>query len=307
MRNSIQDFLIHLQKERNLSSHTVKSYGSDLKQFHAFLAEQGISSFSEIDHLVIREFLSHLKSGSSRVTLARKVSALRTYYRFLMSRFIVNKDPTSLIRSPRKKRKLPSFLSEDEVNILLGTPEGHGFIVLRDRAILEVLYSGGVRVSETVGLNLDDLHLNDGYLKVRGKGRRERLAMLGPPAASALRAYIQGRRRMAAEKKISPGEALFLNARDGGRLTSRSVRRLLKHYLARAGLPPDLSPHSLRHSFATHLLNRGANLRQVQELLGHQRIATTQIYTHLDMKKLQEIYKKAHPRSQATDPGSDTP
>jgi len=308
MIKAIEDFIAHLANERNLSIHTVRSYKCDLMQFHNFLTLEGITSFSKIDHLVIREFLTFLKTGGdgkggcSRVSLARKTSSLRTFYKFLISRFIVKKDPTGLIRSLRRQRRLPIFLSEDEVSALLNAPDKNTSAGIRDNAILEVLYSAGMRVSEVVGININDLSLSRGYLLVRGKGRRERLSMLGSYAVSAIKRYIPDKRRVIAEKKFAASDALFINFRDGRRLTDRSVRRILKKYLLKADLPLDHSPHSLRHSFATHLLNRGANLREVQELLGHKRITSTQIYTHLDIKKMQEVYMKAHPRSDSTAP-----
>lgn len=307
MKKAISHFLDHLAKERNLSSNTIRSYGTDLRLFLDFLTEKGISKPSEVDHLAIREFLSRLKEGDeeqagrSRVTMARKISTLRTFFRYLAGRGHVKGDPTGLIRSPRRRRKLPSYLTEEEVESLLNTPDNKGFLGVRDRALLEVLYSTGMRVGEVEGVNLEDMNLNGGYMRVRGKGRRERLAMLGPPAVASLRSYLPERSRLTQERRTGSEVALFINHKTARRLTARSIRRILKGYLVRAGLSPEYSPHSLRHSFATHILNRGANLREVQELLGHKRIATTQIYTHLDIKKLQEIYRKAHPRSEASD------
>jgi integrase/recombinase XerC len=299
MRKRIDAFLDHLKKERNLSEHTLRNYGNDLEQFSEFLTRAGRK---EVDHLTIREFLSHLKSGkgNAHTTLGRKISALRTYFRYLLQQGLIEEDPTSLVRSPRRRRKLPPFLTEQEVEILLSAPDEGGFIGLRDRAILEVLYSTGARVSELTGANLEDLSLSGGYLRVRGKGKRERLSMVGPPAVQAVRAYLPARKRLLEQTGTCKERALFVNQRGGRRITTRSVARILKGYLLRAGLPVEHSPHSLRHSFATHLLNRGANLREVQEMLGHKRIATTQIYTHLDINRLQEIYRKAHPRSRLT-------
>jgi site-specific recombinase XerD len=229
--------------------------------------------------------------------MGRKISTLRTFFAFLVNRGIVKTDPTGLIRAPRRRHNLPAFLTEEEVERLLEAPDGAGFIGLRDRAILETMYSTGMRVGEVVGTDLEQINLSAGYIRVRGKGKRERLAMLGPPAQAAVRAYLPARASLVRERGASPGEALFVNQRTARRITARSVERILKGYLKRAGLAEEHSPHSLRHSFATHILNRGANLREVQELLGHKRIATTQIYTHLDINRLQEIYRKAHARS----------
>jgi len=308
MKKEIQYFIAHLSKERNLSGHTINSYRSDLLQLNAFLGEKGLASPNDVDHLVLREFLAVQKTGTqdrpgnSHVTLGRKISAFRTFFRFLVIRGTVKSDPTGLIRSPRRKRKLPSFLTEDEVVALLDAPDEAGFLGLRDRAILEVLYSTGMRVSELVGANLSDASLNSGHILVRGKGRKERLAMLGPQAVSAIKAYLPARSRLVKKRRASPIEALYINHRTAKRISSRSIRRILKGYLVRAGLSAEFSPHSIRHSFATHILNRGANLREVQELLGHKRISTTQIYTHLDINRLQEVYLKAHPRSKITHP-----
>lgn len=306
MKKAISHFLEHLAKERNLSNNTIRSYGADLRLFGDFLTEVGIKKPSEVDHLAIREFLSRLKEGDeehpgrARVTMARKISTLRTFFRFLAERGHIKGDPTGLIRSPRRSRKLPSFLTEEEVESLLNAPDNKGFLGMRDRALLEVLYSTGMRVGEVEKADLDDMNLNGGYIRVKGKGRRERLAMLGPPAVAALRSYLPARNRLSRERGAGPDVALFVNHKTARRLSARSIRRILKGYLLRAGLSPEYSPHSLRHSFATHILNRGANLREVQELLGHKRIATTQIYTHLDIKKLQKIYRAAHPRSDAS-------
>jgi integrase/recombinase XerC len=311
MKEAIKNFLEHLGKERNLSEHTVRSYRLDLDQLNAFLKTKGFGSIYKIDHLVLREFLAFMRGGRSdgpgvsRATLARKISTIRTFFAFLCRQGKMKENPTALLRSPRRGRKLPSFLTEGEVEALLEAPDLAGFIGLRDRAVLEVLYSTGIRVSELVGADLSDLNLSGGYLRVRGKGRRERLTMLGPMAVTALTQYLSEKKRLLLRRGTSPVNALFINIRTLKRITARSIRRILKGYLIRANLPMNHSPHSLRHSFATHLLNRGANLREVQELLGHKRIATTQIYTHLDIKKLQEVYRKAHPRSRATGHGSE--
>jgi len=308
MHKEIQQFIAHLSKERNLSKNTISSYRSDLLQLNTFLSEKGLASPGDVDHLVLREFLADLKagtqerSGCSHVTMGRKISAFRTFFRFLVLRGLLTSDPTGLIRSPRRKRKLPAFLTEDEVVALLDAPDEEGFLGSRDRAILEVLYSTGMRVSELVGANLSDASLSGGHILVRGKGRKERLAMLGPQAVSAIKTYLPVRSGLLKKRRASTTEALFINHRTAKRISSRSIRRILKGYLLRAGLSSEFSPHSLRHSFATHILNRGANLREVQELLGHKRISTTQIYTHLDINRLQEVYRKAHPRSNITHP-----
>ena len=219
MRAEIELFLSHLETERNLSPHTLKSYRTDILQLHAYLDEAGILSLGDVDHLVIREFLARIRSpestGKERTasTLARKISALRTYFRFLQSRLIIRNDPLSVVRSPRRRPKLPAFLSEEEMDRLLETPSGQGFGGTRDRAILEMLYSAGLRVSELTGVNLTDLHLREGYLRIRGKGRRERLGMLGQEAMAAIERYSHHRRGLLAKHRIEGEEALFLNLR----------------------------------------------------------------------------------------------
>ncbi len=303
MKQAIESFLQYLERERNLSTLTIRSYRSDLRQFCSFAGEGKLTSPTEVTHLSIREFMAGLHRGTdgapgrTRGTVARKISALRSFFRYLLRTGVIDADPTGLIRTPRRGRKLPSFLSEDEVDILLTAADEGGFIGLRDRTLLEVLYSSGIRVSELVGADLADLNLKAGFLRVRGKGRRERLAMLGKPCITAIRSYFPERQNLFGRLKVRPGQALFVNARNAGRLTARSVRRILKGYLLKTSLNPDISPHALRHSFATHLLNRGANLREVQELLGHKRISSTQIYTHVETEQLRKVYRKAHPRA----------
>ncbi len=306
MIQNIRSFLDHLAKERNFSPHTLRNYGVDLHQFITFLEKAQIRSFSEIDQLVLREFLSSLKEGKGEkrgcapCTVARKLSSIRTLFKFLIRKGVINSDPSTLVRAPRRSRRLPPFLTEEEVETLLNTPDNEGFIGLRDRAILEVFYSTGMRVSEVVGSDLPDMNLSNGFIRVRGKGRKERLCMLGPPAVAAVRAYLPTRKKLIMKRTTSSGQALFLNQRTAYRITDRSIGRILKGYLVRAGLSSRHSPHSLRHSFATHIMNRGANLREIQELLGHKRITSTQIYTHLNINRLQEVYEKAHPRSTIT-------
>lgn len=301
MNKAVEAFIRFLSKERNLSEHTVRSYRIDITQFRDFCRAAGLNSFNKVDHLLLREFLSFLKGANpdratcSPATMSRKISAIRTFYRFLTQKGWAKENPAGLIRSPRRTTRLPAFLSEEEVDTLLKTADQDGFVGLRDRAALEVLYASGMRVSELVGADLEDMSLSGGTIRVRGKGRRERLSMIGPPAVKAIRAYLPARSKQLKVRAAPRTRALFINQRTARRITARSVGRILKGYLLRAGLPTEYSPHSLRHSFATHLINRGANLREVQELLGHQRIATTQIYTHLDIGRLQAIYRKAHP------------
>ncbi len=302
MDQAIESYSEYLDKERNLSSHTIRNYLSDLAQFREFLKNSGRASPEEVNHLTIREFMAHLRRAQGehsrkRATIARKISTLRSFFRYLIREHRIEKDPTGLIRAPRRPQKLPAFLTENDVDRLLFAIPEKGFIGLRDKALIESLYSSGMRVSEAVGVDMGALNLRSGFVRILGKGRRERLGLLGSHAITAIKAYFPLRKRIIALRKAPSAEALFLNERTASRLTARSVGRILKGYLLAAGLNPALSPHSLRHSFATHLLNRGANLREVQELLGHKRISSTQIYTHVSTDRLREIYRKAHPRS----------
>lgn len=293
-------FLKHLGQARNYSEHTLRAYRRDLSQFSDFL-EVGVGGGGAEDpqavtRLDIRAFLAHLgQEAVSKRTIARKLSTVRSFFKFLQARGLLAKNPCAGIRSPRFGRKLPRFLAEDAVERLLAAPEGGDHMVWRDRAILETLYSTGLRVSELVALDVVDVDRIGEVVKARGKGKKERFAPIGRPAASAIDTYLKRRRGAKDFVAIEP-EALFLN-RFGRRLSARSVARLLHKYLVKAGLPADASPHTLRHSFATHLLDRGADLRSVQELLGHENLSTTQIYTHVTTQRLKIIYEKAHPRA----------
>ncbi|MFH0943692.1 MAG: tyrosine recombinase XerC [Planctomycetota bacterium] len=303
---SLEEFLDYQRGVRTSSGHTLKAYENDLIQFIEFARSQGVETAGQVETLLIREYIRHYREGRdglgerAKSSMARKISALRSFFRFLLEHAGLDENPAAAVRRPKRDRPLPKFLEEKEMARLLKAPEGDSFRAVRDRALLELLYSTGVRVAELVGANLGDLDLLEGSLLVRGKGRKERLCVVGGPALEALQAYIDQRETRLAEQGRR-SQALFLNNRRGpaglGRLTDRSVRRLLKEYLAAAGLDPTTSPHTIRHSFATHLLNRGANLRLVQEFLGHQNITTTQIYTHLDARRLQETYRKTHPRA----------
>jgi tyrosine recombinase XerC len=288
----MQTFLDHLRHERRVSPHTLRGYSRDLLDL---LEHTGDVKAEEIDGLGIRGFLAGLHdAGASRATVARKLAAVRSFFRFLVKREVIEASPAALVRTPKQPRRLPKFLHEEEVGRLLDAPGPRDAFPHRDRAILELLYSTGIRVSELTGLGIDDLDLAVGLCRVRGKGDRERLVPIGSVAVNALHAYIAGERRRLVEGVHAA--ALFLN-RDGNRLSARSVRRLLARYRTRSGLPSDVSPHTLRHSFATHLLDRGADLRSVQELLGHESLSTTQIYTHVSSERLRETYVHAHPRA----------
>ncbi|MCD5397968.1 tyrosine recombinase XerC [candidate division NPL-UPA2 bacterium] len=298
--------MTYLEVERDFSPRTLISYRGDLRQFTAFLSRcsQGHphrgSAPGAIDYLIIREFLAYLQErGISRRTAARKLATLRSFFRFLCREGYSASDPTAGLRTPRLEKKLPQFLDLNQVMKLMESPLGEGIIRERNKAILETFYSTGIRVSELVGLNISQVDFIGGILKVRGKGRKDRLVPVGEKALEALGCYLdrrselflKGRRGIARDKK-----ALFLN-NWGGRLTARSVVQIVKKSVKKVSSDLDISPHTLRHTFATHLLNAGADLRAVQELLGHVNLSTTQIYTQVTTQRLKAVYDKAHPRA----------
>jgi len=323
----IADFLRHLEHNDNASPQTLRCYRADLMEFEDFLSHGLVpsreASLLTLDHHVVREYLSHLHGrGVSRATVARKLASLRSFFRHLVRQGQVAGNPAAMVSTPKLERRLPHALSEHEVESLLENAFGTGTRDQRDRAILELLYASGVRVAELVGADLGDLEMSrvsgDGMLRVLGKGRKERLVPIGSKAVSALEAYLKARpklqadgpgrragpRRRRPDAAIPPAarDALFLNAR-GGRLTDRSVRRILGERLRRAALQKQVSPHTLRHSFATHMLNAGADLRSIQELLGHSSLSTTQRYTAVSTRRLIEVYRRAHPHSGGAAPG----
>lgn len=291
------DYLDYIGRTRNYSAHTLRAYGRDLDEFISLLGEGGADrAVSSVTRLDVREYLAHLHSkGVEKRTVARKMSTLRSFFKFLMTREVVSVDPTAGIRSPKLGRPLPKFLSEEAVTALLTAPKGDNFLARRDRAILETLYSAGLRVGELVKLTLRDVDLIGEVVKAHGKGKKERLVPIGRPAAEAIREYILARKARRDFVALD-AEAVFLN-RFGTKLTERSVARMLEKYLKMAGLPAGTSPHTLRHSFATHMLDRGADLRSVQELLGHENLVTTQVYTHVTTQRLRKAYDAAHPRA----------
>jgi integrase/recombinase XerC len=299
MEEALADFLRHLREERNASAYTIKSYREDLNQaldfFRQNLAVKSLRC-EALSHRLLRAYLAWLnEQGYAKSTVARRVAALRSWCRYLCRQGLLTTSPADPLRAPRLEKKLPHFLGEQELSRLLECPSVDERMGLRDRAILEILYSAGLRVSELTHLDLDQLDMDGGLATVRGKGKRERLALLGPPALAALKAWLPPRQELLNRRKRSC-RAVFLN-KSGGRLTVRSVGRLLEKYLRRAGLDPEASPHSLRHSFATHLLDRGADIRSVQEMLGHRSLGTTQVYTHVTTNRLRDTYCKAHPRA----------
>lgn len=296
---ALADFLTHLALERNASDKTTKSYREDLTQALEFARERlGKGSVAPTDWntRLLRAFVAWLHEQQyAKSTINRRLAALRTFGKYLCREGTIPQNPAQGLRGPRPEKKLPHFLTLPDVQKLLAAPDSTDWAGSRDRAYLETLYSAGLRVSELVGLDVADVDLNDGVAVVRGKGKKERLALLGPAAVAALNAWLPERAALLT-RAGTDSPAVFLN-KDGGRLTARSVGRLLAGYLRLAGLDPRTSPHTLRHSFATHLLDAGADIRGVQELLGHKSLNTTQVYTHVTTQRLQDSYRKAHPRS----------
>lgn len=297
MKEALADFLRYLSLEKNASTNTTKSYCEDLTQAIIFF-EQALGknvSFRQITPRHVRAFIAHqVEAGFARSTIARRLAALRSWFRHLCRQGLLAINPAQGLRGPRQEKRLPRVLDGEQVVQLIESPQADGPLALRDRALLEVLYSAGVRVSELAGLNLEDLDLEGGMATVRGKGRKERLVLLGPPAIEALQQWLAVRPSLGA--KVVGQSAVFLN-KNGTRLTTRSIGRVVEKYVRQTGVGKEISPHSLRHTFATHLLDGGADIRAVQELLGHKSLGTTQIYTQVSTQKLRDSYDKAHPRA----------
>lgn len=289
-------FVKWLDVEKGYSPHTVSNYQRDIDEFFGF-SETAVQ-LDAIEHSFVRSYVYHLNSRCKSSSVARKLSALRTFFRFLLKENLVKHDPFSAVSMPRQGTYIPVFLTVDEVFSLLEEPGGGDTFASRDRAILELFYATGIRVAELVGLDMERVDFDEGMLKVSGKGNRQRVVPMGDPAVEMVMAYLPKRLELTTarvKRGHKPEEnALFLNSR-GGRLTTRSVERMVSHYAARAGIVSQVTPHALRHSFATHLLEMGADLRAVQELLGHASLSTTQKYTHLNVDHLMEVYDKAHP------------
>jgi integrase/recombinase XerC len=298
MQSEIAQFLRYLSVERNASELTVKSYREDLIDLAEYLVEQ-LGSDIDPDGVTPRDLRGYAaalhEAGYARTSISRKLASLRSFYRFAQQRQLAKTNPAKPLRNPREQRRLPHFLTNDEVGQLLDAPPKRDMLGMRDAAILETMYSAGLRVSEVVGLNDGDIDLQEGVARVRGKGRKERLSPVGSFAVAALRRYL-GVRVLASEEPKGREAPVFVN-RFGNRLTTRSVARMLEKYITQTGLDSRTTPHTLRHSFATHLLDRGADIRSVQELLGHKSLVTTQIYTHLSTANLREVYLRAHPRA----------
>jgi integrase/recombinase XerC len=290
---AIAQFLRSL-KEKNASAHTIKAYSIDLEQFASYVGE---ASWGDIDHVRIRGFLSHLYDrGLSKPSVARALAALRSFYKWMAREGMVDQNPAALVATPKLPKKLPRVPSMEELNAVMDSamPEVASFPE-RDALIFELLYGCGIRNSELTGINLDDIRWSNEAILIRGKGKKERFVPLGDAAASAAKIYL--RKRQALEAGRKKNNALLVNLRDGSRLTTRSVGRIVKRIAIARGLPADVHPHTLRHAFGTHLLEEGADLRAIQELLGHERLATTQRYTQLSTRHVLEVYDKTHPRA----------
>ncbi len=292
----MSSFERHLVVERNVSDHTRRAYLRDLEGFRTFLAENlpgkdsGEELLRRVDHLTLRRYMAQLHRTNRKTTIGRKLAAIRTFFRYLVREGVVKANPGEMVSTPRQEKYLPKTLSVDEAFALMESGEGSGLLAMRDRAIVEMLYSCGLRVSELTALDVGSVSLEEGLVRVLGKGSKERIVPVGRQAREVLRLYLD-------ERNAPPdGEPLFLNHR-GGRLTPRSIQRHLKKYLLMAGILKEATPHSLRHSFATHLLDGGADLRAIQELLGHASLSTTQKYTQVSVDHLTAVYDKAHPRS----------
>jgi integrase/recombinase XerC len=311
MTASLRAFLDFLRFNRNASAHTVRAYESDLSQFLAHVAarasvKRADLTPADLDRDALRSFLAQLhKLGRSRASAARKLAAARTFLRYLRREGLVDGDAGAVVPTPKREVRMPVHLSENEMICLVTAPGDEGPLPRRDRAILELLYASGLRLSELAGLDLADVNLAARLVRVMGKGRKERLVPFNGAAASAIRGYLKDREMLARrqerqERRSSrlsrDRDPLFLNYR-GSRLTARSIDRLVRRYAAAAGTRSGVSPHALRHSFATHLLQRGADLRAIQELLGHARLSTTQRYTHVNAAQLVDVYRKTHPRA----------
>jgi len=299
MQEIFNRYVNYLEAERNASPYTVRNYTADLLDFFNFLRANGISSLKAVDRLTLRDYLAHLmKQDFVKASIARKLSAIRSFYRYLLQEGLMDTSPVATTSSPKLDKRLPSFLTLEEVGRLLEAPDVSTPQGQRDRALLELLYASGLRVSELVRLDLEQINLDTREIRVWGKGAKERVVLMGKPAAEALTTYISGGRpKLLGEKKST---ALFIN-RYGGRLNERRVQRILEKYARVASIEKRVHPHMLRHTFATHLLDGGADLRVVQELLGHAALSSTQIYTHVTKSQAKKVYLSAHPMARKKD------
>jgi tyrosine recombinase XerC len=294
MRRELSQYLEYLRHERNASVHTISAYRRDLTQFSVYLGEKEIL-LRRLDNVQVRGFMALLHERRLRKsTLARKLAAIRSFLQFCVKKKWIAENPAKVVATPKQEKRIPSFLSEEEMADFLEIPPSDHPLDLRDKAILELLYATGIRVSELVGINHEDVHFRERLIRVRGKGKKERLVPFGRVAEDGLKSYLR-MKSLLLKGRIGE-DALFLNYQ-GDRITSRSVERMVDKYILQTALKRKISPHSLRHSFASHLLSRGADLRVIQELLGHESLATTQKYTHLNLGQLMDVYRKSHPRS----------
>jgi integrase/recombinase XerC len=310
MREHLKAFLEHLRLNENASIHTVRAYDSDISQYLAFLAshlDRRVMNLTaaDLDHLGARAFLGDLhRTGHTKSSAARKLSAIRAFGRYLRREGVLENDPAALVGTPKREQRIPAHLALEEMSKLLEQPDTSSPLGRRDRAILELFYASGLRLSELVGLDLDDVNLSGRVVRVLGKGRKERIVPFNQATAGALRAWLADReqflrtddRGQTPVARLRTRQPLFLNYQ-GGRLSTRSVDKLVRKYVAQCSTRYGISPHALRHSFATHLLEAGADLRAIQELLGHSRLSTTQRYTHVNAAQLLETYRKAHPKA----------
>ncbi|MBP1752429.1 MAG: tyrosine recombinase XerD subunit [Geobacteraceae bacterium] len=292
MKREIEEFFTYLDVERNVSPHTLKAYRNDLEMFREFVArEQGVDAcFKKVTHLALRRYLALLHKGYGKSSIGRKLAAIRAFFKYLLREGKISKNPAELVSTPKKEKKVPYHLNIDEVTSLVEAPRQEDVLGLRDKAILETLYSCGIRVSELTGLNVGDVDMHGRMVRVLGKGGKERIVPLGSYAVSAISAYL-------AMRSDPPPDAPFLLNSRGGRLTGRSVARIVDKYILKLATMKKISPHTLRHTFATHMLEGGADLRAIQELLGHASLSTTQKYTHVSIDRLMEVYDRAHPKA----------
>jgi len=293
MQEILNRYVSYLEAEKNASPYTVRNYSTYLLEFFNFIREKGVSSLEEVDRHTLRDYLFRLtEKGLNKRSLALKLSAIRSFYRYLMREEILSSNPLEGVSSPKLDKRLPSFLSIEEVIRLLDAPDLATPQGLRDRALMELIYASGLRVSEVTGLNLEQVDFDSREIRVWGKGSKERVVLMGKPAVNALTSYLnEGRVKLLGEKKSG---ALFITQK-GERLIERRVQKIIEEYAKRAGIGKRVFPHMLRHTFATHLLDGGADLRVVQELLGHSSLSSTQIYTHVTKSQAKKIYLKAHP------------
>ena len=302
MEKDIKDFVVHLEVERNLSYHTRRSYLSDLKQFRIYLETDGKSraegapSVAQVDQMLVRGFIRSLhREKVKKVTISRKMAAIRAFFKYLLRKGRVIANPAELVHAPAPEKYIPTVLSVDEILTVLNIEYKDEPLQMRDKAIMELFYSTGIRLSELAGLNIENINFPQGLIKIRGKGRKERIVPVGGPALSSIQSYLK-RRDNLLKNNLDSDSPLFFN-NNGGRLTARSVARVVDRVVQRSGIGRKISPHALRHSFATHMMDAGADLRAIQELLGHESLSTTQKYTSVSISRLMEVYDKAHPKA----------